>query len=156
MTSQLDPAAVLDQMGPIDYFVIGFENDRMRGEAFPLLLDLVDRGIVRILDLAFIRKGDDGRVTILSQVDLERMEILDAVLFDGAASGILRPADLEEAATALDPGTSAGVLVYENLWAAPFAAAVRRAGGYVAATGHIPISELIEALDAVEAAEAAG
>ena len=156
MTSQLDDAATLDQMGPVDYFVVGFENDRMRGEAFPLLIDLVDRGIIRILDLAFIRKGGDGQVTILSQVDLERMQILDAALFDGAASGVLGADDLEEAASALEPGTSAGVLVYENVWAAPFAAALRRAGGFIAATGHIPIHELISALDAVEAAETDG
>ena len=156
MTSQLDQAAALDQMGPVDYFVVGFENDRMRGEAFPLLIDLVDRGIIRILDLAFIRKGGDGQVTILSQVDLERMQILDAALFDGAASGILGADDLEEAASALEPGTSAGVLVYENVWAAPFAAAIRRAGGFIAATGHIPIHELVSALDALEAAETVG
>ena len=156
MTSQLDAAAALDQMGPVDYFVVGFENDRMRGEAFPLLIDLVDRGIIRILDLAFIRKGGDGRVTILSQVDLERMQFLDAALFDGAASGVLGADDLEEAASALEPGTSAGVLVYENVWAAPFAAAVRRAGGFIAATGHIPIHELVSALDALEAAETDG
>ena len=153
MTSELDEAATLDEMGPVDYFVVGFENERMSGEAFPLLLDLVDRGIIRILDLAFIRKEDDGRVTVLSQVDLERMKVLEAVLFEGAASGLLGPEDLEEAARALEPGTSAGVLVYENVWAAPFASAVRRAGGYVAATGRIPMQELVAALDAVEAAE---
>ena len=156
MTSELDEVAGLDQMGPVDYFVVGFENERMNGEAFPLLLDLVDRGIIRILDLAFIRKEADGRVTLLSQVDLERMHILEAVLFEGAASGVLGPDDLEEAANALDAGTSAGVLVYENVWAAPFAAAVHRAGGYVAATGRIPIQELVAALDAVEAVETPG
>jgi hypothetical protein len=156
MTTDTDETTALDQMGPVDYFVVGFANDRMRGEAFPLLVDLVDRGIIRILDLAFIRKGEDGRVTILSQVDLERMQVLEAALFEGAASGVLGPDDLEEAARALDPGTSAGVLVYENVWAAPFAAAVRRAGGYVAATGHIPIQDLLSALDALEAAEPAG
>lgn len=156
MTSELDgAAAVLDEMGPVDYIVVGFENDRLRGEAFPLLIDLVDRGVIRILDLAFIRKDDDGRMTILSQVDLERMQVLEAVLFEGVASGVLGPEDLEEAAQALDPGTSAGVLVYENVWAAPFAAAVRRAGGQVAATGHIPIQELVAALDAAEAREGA-
>jgi len=156
MTSEVDEATDLDQMGPVAYFVVGFENQRLSGEAFPLLLDLVDRGIIRILDLAFIRKEDDGRVTILSQVDLERMQVLEAVLFEGAASGLLGPDDLAEAATALEPGTSAGVLVYENVWAAPFAAAVRRAGGYVAATGHIPLQELAAALDAVEASEKVG
>ncbi len=153
MTSQLDQAAAVDQMGPVDYFVVGFENQRMRGEAFPLLMDLVDRGIIRILDLAFIRKDDDGKVTLLSQVDLDRMQIVDAAVFEGAASGLLRAEDLDEAAAVLEPGTSAGVLVYENLWAAPFAAAIRRAGGFVAASGRIPMDELVAALDAVEAAE---
>src|SRR3954447_10749832 len=130
MTSELDEAATLDEMGPVDYFVVGFENERMSGEAFPLLLDLVDRGIIRILDLAFIRKEDDGRVTVLSQVDLERMQLLEAVLFEGAASGMLRPEDLEEAARALEVGTSAGVLVYENVWAAPLSSAGPPAGGH--------------------------
>jgi hypothetical protein len=156
MTSELDDTATLDLMGPVDYFVVGFENERMSGEAFPLLLDLVDRGIIRILDLAFIRKEKDDRVTVLNQVDLERMQVLEAALFEGAASGVLGPDDLAEAARALEPGTSAGVLVYENVWAAPFASAVRRAGGYVAATGRIPIQELAAALDAAEAAETTG
>lgn len=156
MTSRLDEAAVLDQMGPVDFFVVAFDNERLRGEAFPLLMDLVDRGIIRVLDLAFIRKGDDGGVTILSEVDLERMEVLDAALLQGAATGMLRPEDLAEAASALERGTSAGVLVYENVWAAPFAAAIRRAGGRIAATGHIPIQELVAALDELDAAEPAG
>ncbi|MGY1753496.1 DUF6325 family protein [Blastococcus sp. SYSU D01042] len=155
MTTRLDEAAVLDQMGPVDFFVVAFDDDRMRGEAFPLLADLVDRGIIRVLDLAFIRKGDDGGVTILEQVDLERMEVLDAALLQGAATGMLRPEDLAEAASALDLGTSAGVLVYENVWAAPFAAAMRRAGGHIVATGHIPIQELVAALDALDALDAA-
>ena len=156
MPSRLDEAAVLDQMGPVDFFVVAFDNERLRGEAFPLLVDLVDRGIIRVLDLAFIRKGDDGGVTILSEVDLERMEVLDAALLQGAATGMLRPEDLAEAASALERGTSAGVLVYENVWAAPFAAAIRRAGGRIAATGHIPIQELVAALDELDAAEPAG
>ena len=79
-----------------------------------------------------------------------------AALFDGVASGLLGPDDLDEAATALEPGTSAGVLVYENVWAQPFAAALRRTGGHLAAAGHIPIQELVAALDAVEAAESVG
>jgi hypothetical protein len=143
-------------MGPIDYLLIAWPDPHPNGEIAPLLVDLVDRGIIRILDLAFIRKETDGRVTQLSQVDLERMQVLEALLFDGAASGLLGPDDLDEAAHALEPGTSAGVLVYENVWAAPFASAVRRAGGYVAATGRIPIQELVAVLDAVEAAEAVG
>jgi hypothetical protein len=153
MTADLGQASDLDQMGPVDYFVVAFPTSQMTGEAFPMLIDLVDRGIIRILDLAFIRKEPDGTVTTLSQVDLERMKILEAALFEGAASGVLGMDDLDEAGKALEPGTAAGVLVYENVWAAPFAAALRRAGGQLAATGHIPIQALVAALDAVESAE---
>jgi hypothetical protein len=135
---------------------VAFPTSQMNGEAFPLLIDLVDRGIIRILDLAFIRKEPDGTVTMLSQVDLERMKVLEAALFEGAASGVLSADDLEEAATALDPGSAAGVLVYENVWAGPFAAALRRAGGQLAATGHIPVQALAAALDDVERTEPVG
>ena len=153
MTAQLDQAAGLDQMGPIDYLVVAFPTDRMNGEAFPLLIDLVDRGIIRILDLVFIRKAEDGSVTTLTQVDLERMKVLEAALFDGATSGLLGADDVADAAEAMDPGTAAGVLVYENSWAAPFASALRRAGGQLIGSGHIPVQAVVAALDALEAAE---
>src|SRR3954452_1917078 len=154
MTTDLDQAADLRHMGPVDFLVLEFPGNRMTGEAFPLLIDLVDRGIIRILDLAFLRKETDGTVTTLTQVDLERMEILEAVLFEGAASGLLGPEDLDQAAKALEPGSSAGVLIYENVWAAPFAEALRRAGGQLVASGRIPVQELVASLDALE--EAAG
>ena len=155
MTADLAQGSDLDQMGPVDYLVVAFPVERMTGEAFPLLIDLVDRGVIRILDLEFMRKDEDGTVTTLSQVDLERMKVLEAALFDGAASGLLRPEDLAEAAAALDPGTAAGVLVYENVWAAPFAAALRRSGGRMVAAGHIPVHDLVAALDALEAEDQA-
>jgi len=155
MTADLEQVSDLDQMGPVDYLVVAFPTERMTGEAFPLLIDLVDRGVIRILDLEFIRKDDDGTVTTLSQIDLERMKVLEAALFDGATSGLLRPDDLSEAAAALDPGTAAAVLVYENVWAAPFAAALRRSGGQLVAAGHIPVQDLVAALDALEAEEGA-
>ena len=151
MTADLEQAPDLDQMGPVDYLVVAFSTDRMTGEAFPLLIDLVDRGIIRILDLVFIRKDEDGTVTTLSQVDLERMKVVEALLFDGAESGLLGPDDLAEAATALDPGTAAGILVYENVWATPFATALRRSGGQLVASGHIPVPALVAALDELEA-----
>jgi hypothetical protein len=151
MTADIEQTPDLDQMGPVDYLVVAFPTDRMTGEALPLLIDLVDRGVIRILDLEFIRKDEDGTVTTLSQVDLARMQVLEAALFEGAASGLLGPDDLADAATALDPGTAAGVLVYENLWAAPFAAALRRSGGQLVAAGHIPVQALVAALDALEA-----
>ena len=156
MTTRLEQATDLDQMGPVDYVVLAFPTDRMTGEALPLLIDLVDRGVIRILDLMFLRKDGDGTVTTLTQIDLDRMKILEAALFDGAASGLLGPEDMVEVAAALDPGTAAGVLVYENVWAAPFAAAVRRSGGRLVAAGHIPVQDLVAALDALEAEDAAG
>ena len=154
-TADLEQATDLDQMGPVDYFVVAFPTDRMTGEAFPLLVDLVDRGVIRILDLVFLRKDEDGTVTTLTQVDLERMKILEAALFEGAASGLLGQDDLDEAGQALEPGTAAGVLVYENVWAAPFATALRRAGGQLVAAGHVPIQAMVAALDALESDEGA-
>ena len=155
MTADLEQASELDQMGPVDYIVVAFPTDRMTGEAFPLLVDLVDRGVIRILDLVFLRKDEDGTVTTLTQVDLDRMKVLEAALFDGAASGLLGTDDVAEAAAALDPGTAAGVLVYENVWATPFAAALRRSGGQLVGAGHIPVQALVAALDALEAEEKA-
>ena len=151
MTADLENASDLDQMGPVDYLVLAFPTDRMTGEALPMLVDLVDRGIIRILDLVFLRKEEDGTVTTLTQVDLDRMKVLEAALFEGAASGLLGADDVAEAAEALDPGTAAGVLVYENVVATPFAAALRRSGGQLVAAGHIPVQALVAALDALEA-----
>ena len=156
MTADLQQAAELDQMGPVDYLVVAFPADRMTGEAFPLLVDLVDRGIIRILDLAFLRKDADGSVTTLSQVDLERMKVLEAALFDGAASGLLDAGDLADAAEALAPGTAAGVFVFVFVWVSPFAAALRRSGGQLVGSGHIPVQALVAALDASEQAGTVG
>jgi hypothetical protein len=153
MTADLEQATELDQLGPIDYIVVAFPADRMTGEALPLLVDLVDRGVIRILDLVFLRKDEDGTVTTLSQVDLDRMKVLETALFEGAASGLLGADDVNEAAAALDPGTAAGVLVYENVWATPFATALRRSGGQLIASGHIPVQALVAALDSLEADE---
>jgi hypothetical protein len=158
MTADLDAATEsatedLAQVGPIDYLVVAFPTDQMTGEAFPLLVDLVDRGIIRILDLVFVRKGHDGTVTTLTQVDLDRLQVLEAALFDGAASGLLGADDIADAATALEPGTAAAVLVYENVWATPFATALRRVGGQLVASGHIPVQAVVSALDALEAEE---
>ncbi|MGY1785133.1 DUF6325 family protein [Geodermatophilus sp. SYSU D00698] len=147
--------ADLDQMGPVDYLVVAFPAERMTGEALPLLVDLVDRGVIRILDLVFLRKDADGTVTALEQTDLRRMQVLEAALFDGARSGLLGDDDLAEAAAALDPGTAAGILVYENVWAAPFARALRRSGGQLVASGHVPVQAIIAALDALEAEQPA-
>jgi hypothetical protein len=142
----------LDQMGPIDYLVVEFPGNRMTGGMFPLLVDLVDRGVVRILDLAFIRKESDGSVVGLELADLDGDGELDLSVFEGASSGLLGEDDIREAGNALKPDSSAGVLVYENVWAAPLAAEIRRSGGQLVASGRIPVQEVIAALDAIEQA----
>lgn len=139
-------------MGPVDYLVVEFPGNRMTGEGLPLLVDLVDRGVIRILDLTFIRKDADGSVTGLEIGDLTGDGALDLAVFEGASSGLLGQDDLEEAAAALEPGNSAGVLIYENLWAAPFAAALRRGGAELVASGRIPVPAILAALDATETA----
>jgi hypothetical protein len=139
----------LEDMGPIDYLVVEWPGRQPTGEAAPLLLDLVDRGLIRVLDLAFVTKGDDGSVTRLEISNLGE-EVEELKVFEGASSGLLADDDVDDAGEALDPGTSAALLVYENVWAAPFAAAVRRSGGQLVASGRIPIQGLLAALDAAE------
>lgn len=138
------------EIGPIDYLIVEFPGNQMTGEGFPLLLDLVDRGIIRILDLVFVRKDLDGTVSALAIADLDGDGELDLAVFEGASSGLLDEGDVADAGGVLEPGSSAGLLVYENRWAAPFAAALRRSGAQMVATGRIPIDDVIEALDAAE------
>jgi hypothetical protein len=138
------------EMGPIDYIVVEFPGNRMTGEGLPLLVDLVDRGVIRILDLMFVRKEEDGSVVGMEIADFTGDGALDLAVFEGASSGLLGEDDIEEAASALEPGNSAGILVYENLWAAPFATALRRGGAQMVASGRIPVPAVLAALDATE------
>jgi uncharacterized protein DUF6325 len=138
----------LNEMGPIDYLIVEWPGRQPTGEAMPHLIDLVDRGLIRILDLAFIAKGEDGSIAALEISDLGD----EVAAFEGAASGLLSDEDMEEAGSALEPGTSAALLVFENRWAAPFAAAVRRSGGQLVASGRIPVQAVLAALDAAESA----
>ncbi|MFF9087683.1 DUF6325 family protein [Streptomyces sp. NPDC014991] len=138
----------VEEMGPVDYLVIEFPGNRMTGEAFPLLVDLAERGIVRIIDLAFVRKETDGSVVALELRDIDGE--VDLSVFEGASSGVLDQSDLEEAANALEPGNASAVLVYENLWAAPLARALRRSGAQLVASGRIPVQALLSSLDAME------
>jgi len=140
----------LVEMGPIDYIVVEFPGSRLTGEAFPLLVDLVDRGVVRILDLVFVRKELDGSVTGLAIGDFDADGELDLAVFEGASSGLLGQDDYEEAGNALEPGNAAAILVWENTWAAPFATALRRTGAQLVASGRIPVQDLVDALDATD------
>ncbi len=136
--------------GPIDYLVLEFPGTRLTGEGLPLLVDLVDRGIIRILDLTFVTKEADGTVVGIQLADVTGDGQLDLTVFEGAASGLLDQGDVAEAGSLLAPGNSAAVLLYENLWAAPLAAALRRAGARMIAGGRVPVQDIIETLDALD------
>ena len=139
-------AARMEEMGPIDYVVLEWPGEQPTGTVAPLIVDLVDRGIIRVLDVAFLGKDENGSVFAIDVPDLD-----DAfAAFVGASSGLLRPEDLEEAAEVLEPGTCAAVLIWENRWAAPVAVAVRRSGGQLVASGRIPVQAIIAALDATD------
>ncbi|MEU9135707.1 DUF6325 family protein [Streptomyces sp. NPDC048404] len=138
-------------MGPIDYIVVEFPGNRMTGEGLPILVDLVDRGLIRILDLLFVRKDADGSVVGMEVADFDGDGALDLAVFEGVSSGLLGEDDIEEAGKALEPGNSAGILVYENVWAAPFATALRRGGAQMVASGRIPVPAVLAALEETDA-----
>jgi hypothetical protein len=137
----------LDELGPIDYVVVEFPGNKMTGEGLPILVDLVERGVIRLIDLVFFTKADDGSVAMAEIADFDGDGNLDLAVFEGASSGILDKSDIDEAAAAVEGGTSAALLVYENRWAAPFASAVRRGGGQLVAFGRIPTQALLAALE---------
>jgi Family of unknown function (DUF6325) len=144
------------ELGPIDIAVIAYPpGAAMTGEAAPLLVDLVDRGIIRVLDAMFVMKKEDGTFEGFEARDLDERGVGDFTVFEGASSGLLGDEDAAKAAEAIQPGSAAVMLVYENSWAAPFVAAVRRNGGVPIAFERIPAQDVIDALDALEAAEAA-
>ncbi|MEU3775781.1 DUF6325 family protein [Streptomyces sp. NPDC032472] len=142
-----DPA---HELGPIDYLVVEFPGSHLTGEGMPLLVDLVDRGIIRILDLAFFMKDEDGTVRGLELADVTGDGKPDLTVFEGVSSGLLGDDDLSEAGSLLQPGDSAAVLLYENLWAAPLAAALRRADARMIASGRVPVQDVLDALDALD------
>jgi uncharacterized protein DUF6325 len=140
------------ELGPIDYLLVEWPGKQPNGEVAPHLVDLVDRGLIRILDLVFVAKDEEGNVAALELAELGG-EVTELAVFEGASSGLLGDEDVEEAGGVLEPGTSAALLVFENAWAAPFVAAVRRSGGELVASGRIPAEDLLAALDAAEANE---
>ena len=143
------------EIGPVSYLIVEWPaGSEPTGEAFPLLVDLVDRGIIRVLDLAFARKDEDGTVVGFELEDLDLDGNPELRLLIGASSGLLGEDDYEEAGAALEPGCAAAILMYENSWAAPFATALRGSGAQLVATGNIPVNAVIAALGELDAAEA--
>lgn len=142
-----------EELGPVDIVVIAYPAGApMTGEAVPMLLDLIERGIIRVLDVMFVIKDADGTYSGFEATGLDDKSVGDFSAFEGASSGLLGDDDVATAAEGIEPGSAAALLIYENRWAAPFAAAVRRNGGRLVGFQRIPMQELIASLDAAEAA----
>jgi hypothetical protein len=139
-----------DVMGPISYLIVQFPGNKMTGEGLPILVDMVDRGLVRILDLVFVTRGEDGSMAMVELQDLDANGEIDVAVFDGVSSGLVDESDLADAAEVVQPGSSAGILIFENRWATPFVQALRRGGAELVAAGYIPHDDIAAALDALE------
>ncbi|MBV8711206.1 MAG: hypothetical protein JOY56_05485 [Solirubrobacterales bacterium] len=137
-------------LGPIDFLAVEWPGQHVTGEGFKLLYDLVERGIIRVLDLEFIAKAPDGTVRKVALGDLEHQGETDITIWDGASSGLLDQADIDEVAAAIEPDSLAGVLVYENVWAVPMWTALERSTARLIGSGRIASDDLVAALDATE------
>ena len=138
----------IDELGPVDWIVVEFPGDKLNGEIAPILEDYVERGLVRILDLLFLRKSDEGEIEAFEASDLADDEIGSLRGYEAELAMLLSEQDVVDLAETIEPGSSAAVLVWENVWAAPFGAAVRHAGGQLAASGRIPIQAVLAAAEA--------
>ncbi len=137
----------IDQLGPVDYLVVEFPGSRFKGEILPELTDLVARNIVRVLDLVLIYKDDSGGYEAFEAGDAENGILGEVRELEKEFADLLSEDDVVAVAEALEPGSTAALLVYENVWAAPFGSAVRRAGGQLVANGRIPVQALLAALE---------
>ncbi len=141
-----------DELGPVDIVVIAYPAGApMTGDAVPIFVDLVERGIIRVLDVLFVMQNEDGTVSGFEATDLDGDSIGDLKVFEGASTGLLGEEDVASVGETLEPGTAAVMIVYENRWAAPFAAAVRRNGGVLVANHRITAQELMDAIDTADA-----
>ena len=141
----------LDQLGPVDYVVVEFPAgaSNFTGEMAEELVRLVNSGTIRLIDVLILTKNEDGTVDAMELSDIDELGELQAL--EAQLAELLAEDDVENLAAAMDPGSTAGVLIWENLWAAPFAAAARRSGGQLIATGRIPIQAIIASIEADQA-----
>ena len=151
----MDEVDEVDELGPVDWIVVEFPGSRFNGQIAPALLDLVERDLVRVLDLLVLKKDADGSLEAFELSDLDEGEIGGFREYESELAMLLSEEDVTSLAAAIEPGSSAAVLVWENTWAAPFASAVRRSGGQLVASGRIPIQALLAAIEADEKEEAA-
>jgi hypothetical protein len=142
-------ASDTEVLGPIGYLIVEYPGTKkMTGNAFGALLDLVDRGLIRILDLRFVMRAPDGSLAAMELADIDADGQFDFALFAGASSGLLGDSDLEEAASVIEKDSAAAIMVYENRWAGPFVQALREAGANLVSAGYIPQDVLLATLDA--------
>ena len=151
----MDEVDAVDELGPVDWIVVEFPGSRFNGQIAPALLDLVQRDLVRVLDLLVLKKDADGSLEAFELSDLDEGEIGELRTYESELAMLLSEEDVTSLAAAIEPGSSAAVLIWENTWAAPFASAVRRSGGQLVASGRIPIQALLAAIEADEKEEAA-
>ncbi|KRB47660.1 MULTISPECIES: DUF6325 family protein [unclassified Terrabacter] len=140
----------VDELGPVDWIVVEFEGSTLNGKIAPILKDYVDRDLIRVLDLLFFKKAEDGSFEAFEATDMEDSEIGELRAYETELAMLLSEQDVADLAETIEPGSSAAVLVWENLWAAPFGAAVRHAGGQLVASGRIPIQAVIAAIESDE------
>jgi Family of unknown function (DUF6325) len=135
-------------LGPVSYLIVEFPGNKMTGEGFPILVDLVDHGVIRILDLRFVTRDLDGAMRAVALRDIDQDGQFDMAIFEGVSSGLLDDSDLEDARSVIDPGSSAAILIFENRWATPFVQALRRGQAQLVAAGYIPHDTIAASLDA--------
>ena len=137
-------------MGPISYLIVEFPGNKMTGEGLPILVDLVEKGLIRILDLTFVTKAEDGSMAVVELADLDADGDVDLTVFAGASSGLIDQSDLGDESMVIEPGSSAAVLLFENRWATGFVQALRRGGAQLVSAGYISQDAIVAALDAIE------
>jgi Family of unknown function (DUF6325) len=143
----------IDELGPVDWIVVEFPGSKFNGEIAPALRDLVQRRVIRVLDLLVLKKEEDGSLEAFELSDLDPSEVGELRAYESELAMLLSEDDVTAVAAAVEPGTSAAVLVWENLWAAPFASAVRHSGGQLVASGRIPVQAMLAAIEADDEAE---
>jgi hypothetical protein len=146
----MDEVDDVDELGPVDWIVIEFPGSKFNGQIAPALRDLVERDLIRVLDLLVLKKDADGTLETFELSDLDVGEIGEFQDYEAELAMLLSEEDVTSIAAAIEPGSSAAVLVWENTWAAPFGSAVRRSGGQLVASGRIPIQALLAAIEADE------
>ena len=138
-------------LGPISFLIVEFPGNTLTGEGLTELMVLVDSGLINVLDLRFVMRTDEGSIASIQLADLDLDGEFDVAVFQGASSGLLDDSDLDDAKAAIAPGSSAGILIFENRWASRFVQALRGGGAELVAAGYIPLADIAASLDATDA-----